>query len=145
MLRIQYCYPFKYFTDLIKVMRRMFFFFLMLLPITGWSFIYCCSDIIFHMYWSMYCWWFATTRSMRRMVKWIIVGIYYLHKREDNDETIRIKCVNFINPAFLFFTAEGSLVTYNLLYLCGTYCHKNSTIPPGCGIPRQPTYINKYL
>ena len=34
----------------------------MLLPFTGRSYIYCCSNIIFHIYWSIYYRWFATTR-----------------------------------------------------------------------------------
>ena len=34
----------------------------MLLPFTGRSFIYCWSDFIFHMYWSMYYKWNITTR-----------------------------------------------------------------------------------
>ena len=49
------------------------------------------------------------------------------------------------SPIFLSLTKHFLLVisckhgNFSLLYLSGTYCHKTSTRPSSCGIPRQPT------
>ena len=53
-----------------------------------------------------------------------------------------IKCVNFVNPVFLFFTTEVSLVNkidLQALNLSRTYCHKNGTRTPRCVTPWQLT------
>ena len=54
----------------------------------------------------------------------------------------KIKCVNFVNPAFFLLLTEGSLenkTDLQVLHLTETYCHKTSTRPPSCQTPQQLT------